>query len=188
MKMQVIRYSLVAATLAAVAGFTSPPPSEAQNVTTAAGVKAKTTRPKSRTEKATITAVTANSMQVTTKEGALDVALTGQTEYWRQEEDLTPAELKVGDTVAFALRGTDGQPTVTSLSPLTLKFGDTATLTFAKTDKMSFSRLTKAQSSDLATGQNISSAMNVLADGKLEARKVTVVIAKPKAPRAPRAG
>jgi hypothetical protein len=146
----------------------------------------KTARPRSRTEKASIAAVTANSIQVTTKEGTLDIALTPETTVLRQENDLLPNELKVGDAIAFPLRGTDDPPTVSSLVPLTLKYADIATLTLNKTEKMSFDRLTTIKSSDLATGQNVSVQMNVLADGKLEARRVTVMIDKPKPAKTPR--
>jgi Cu/Ag efflux protein CusF len=142
---------------------------------------------KSRTEsRATVAAVTADSLQITTKQGAVDAALTPQTEYWRLEDNLKPEELKVGDMVAFALRSTDGQPTVASVAPLTLKFGDDATLTLNKTDRMTFDRLTAIKSSDVAVGQNVAVKMNVLPDGKFEAQRVTVVVAKPKATKAPK--
>ena len=189
MKRKFLGYAMVAAALAAGTGLTSLLPLSAQTTAAPAGAtKTATPRTRSRTEKATIAAVTANSVQVTTKGGTLEVGRGAQTEYWRQEDNLAPSELRVGDTVAFTLRGTDGQPTVASLTPLSLKFGDSATLTFTNTNKMTFDRLTRIQAADLATGQNVSVAMNVLPDGKLEARKVTVIIAKPKTTRTPRAG
>jgi hypothetical protein len=133
-----------------------------------------------------VASVTANAIQVTTKEGTLDIALTAETAVWRQENNLTPAEVKVGDMIAFPLRGTDDQATVSSLSPLTLKFADVATLTLNKTEKLDLDRVTVVKSTDLAAGQNVAVQMNVLADGKLEARRVTILVDKPKAARTPR--
>jgi hypothetical protein len=184
MSSQTIRRSLLAATFAAATVLTSLAPISMPSATAAPAdaPKTKPVRMKSRTDRnVAVAAVTADSLQITTKDGAVDVALTPQTEYWRQEQSLKPDELKVGDTLVFALRSTNGQPTVTALAPLTLKFGDDATLTFNKTDRMSFDRLTTIKSSDLATGQNVTVKMNVLPDGKLEAQRVTVMVPKSKA-------
>jgi hypothetical protein len=89
--------------------------------------------------------------------------------------------LKVGDTVRFPLKGTDGLPTIQSLTPLTLKFGDEATLTLNQTEKMKFDLVTKITAAELATGQEVKIASNVFADGKMEAREVWLVLPPVKA-------
>jgi Cu/Ag efflux protein CusF len=189
MKCRITRRSAITATFAAVMALSTLAPVAIQSASAAPADAAKpvVAKMKSRTEsRATVAAVTADSLQITTKQGAVDAALTPQTEYWRLEDNLKPEELKVGDMVAFALRSTDGQPTVASVAPLTLKFGDDATLTLNKTDRMTFDRLTAIKSSDVAVGQNVAVKMNVLPDGKFEAQRVTVVVAKPKATKAPK--
>jgi Cu/Ag efflux protein CusF len=141
---------------------------------------ARAPKPKSKTAEGTFAVVSATQVKLTTKAGELASNLVPTTEYYRLNEDVAVADLKTGDMVKFPLRGTDGLPTVQSVAPLTLKFGDEATLTFTKSDKMKLDRVTKITATDLAVGQEARVASNLFDDGHMEAREVWVSIPAPK--------
>lgn len=179
--------TLSAAPLLAAALWTTAPTTAARAQTGTAPkttAKPKVERPKSRTAQGTVANVSATSLRATVKDGPWDVTLTPQTEVWRVDSDLAANELKVGDTVMFTLRGTNGLPTVQSLSPMTLKFAEQATLTFGNTNKMTFDRISKMATTELAAGQTAKVAANVFADGKNEARTVWAIFEKPKPAKA----
>jgi hypothetical protein len=74
------------------------------------------------------------------------------------------------------LPGTDDMGRVESLAPLTLKFGDTATLVYTNPGKMRFVRIAKITATDVVTGQKGKVAGNVYPDGRVEAREVWVEV------------
>lgn len=141
----------------------------------------KAVKPKSKTVSGAVALADANQVKLTTKEGDVLVNLVPTTRYYRVQSGVPVAEIKVGDVVKFALKGTDENPTVQSLAPLTLKFGDEATLTYTSSDKMKFDRVSKISAADLVVGQEAKVASNLLPDGKMEAREVWVTIHEPKA-------
>jgi Cu/Ag efflux protein CusF len=141
----------------------------------------KAVKSKSKTVSGAVALADANQVKLTTKEGDVLVNLVPTTQYYRVQSGVPVAEIKVGDVVKFALKSTDGMPTVQSLAPLTLKFGEDATLVFTKSDKMKFDRVSKIAATDLTVGQEAKVASNLFPDGKMEAREVWVTIPHPKA-------
>lgn len=137
---------------------------------------AKAPKPKSRTIEGTFSLANATTVRLKSKDGESNISLVPATEYWRIQTGLSVADLKVGDTVKFTLKGTDDMATVQSLAPLTLKFADIATLTLDKIGRTKFDRVTKLEATDLVAGQNAKVASNLFPDGKLEAREVWVVV------------
>jgi len=147
---------------------------------------AKAPKPKSKLIQGSFSQANATGVKVTTKDGEMSVSLTPKTEYWRIEEGLAAADLKVGEMVKFSLKGTDDMATVQSLAPLALKFGEIATLTFAQTSKMKFDRVNKLMATDLVAGQMTKAYTNLMPDGKMEAREVWVIVKPTKTPKAPK--
>ena len=184
--------ALAVATIMPIFGIASPVLAQGTSATSAARSTTSTStsttpRSRTRTAKSTITAVdtTANTIKVTTtaKNENLDVALTPETEFGKEEQGLTAGELKVGDTVSFSRKGFRATGIVTSLSPLTLKIEDMATLSMTKTEGVKFNRHTALTRTDLAANQTISLRMRTGPDGKIEGRRVIVIVTKPKTPR-----
>lgn len=147
---------------------------------------AKAPKAKSKMIEGSFAQANANSVRVTTKDGAMNVSLTPKTEYWRIEGGLAATDLKVGEMVKFSLRGTDGMATVQSLAPLALKFGEMATLNFVQAPKIKFERVNKLTATDLVAGQTTKAYTSVMPDGKMEAREVWVIIEKPKPVKQPK--
>jgi hypothetical protein len=186
--------ALVLAAIATMAGTVSPAFAQgtpAPTETPAAkptSTRSTAPRARSRTAQSTITAVdtAANTVRVTTKSGneTLDVALTPETEFVREERSLPLTELKAGDTVAFSSKELKGTATITSLNPLTLKVGDAATVTLTKTEELDFDRITPLRATDLAVNQTVAVSMAVQPDGKIQGKRFTVIVPKPRARRA----
>lgn len=174
-------------TLAALLAGSVVYPIDAQPKTpsraTAATKTAKAPRPRSKTVQGTFVQANASSVKLNSKDGELNAVLVPTTEYWRIETGITPSNLKIGDTIRFTLRGTDGMATVQSVSPLTLKFADVATLTIDNPRRMKFERASKLTPTDLASGQTAKVASNVFPDGRIEAREVWVIVEPVRAPR-----
>ena len=161
----------------------------AQPTTTTATKPAKAVKepkPKSKTANGTIAQASATQVKLTTKDGEVTANLVPTTQYWRVQESVKATDLKTGDTVKFPLKGTNGLPTVQGLAPLTLTFGDMATLTITKTEKMKFDLVTKIAATELAAGQSAKVASSVFPDGHMEAREVWVEVAPVKPEKKPK--
>ena len=141
----------------------------------------KAPKPKSRTLQGTFSQANATTIKLKAKDGETNVNLVPTTVYWRIQTGLPVSELKVGDMVKFTLKGTDNMATVQSLSPLTLKFSDVATLTLDKIGRTKFDRVTELTATGLVAGQEAKVASNLFPDGKLEAREVWVIVKPTKA-------
>lgn len=96
------------------------------------------------------------------------------TIFWCYQRGVSAADLKVGETVRMNLPGTDDMGRVESLSPLTLKFGGNATLSYGQDSKVKFERISKITATDVVAGQKGKVAGNVYPDGRIEAREVWV--------------
>ena len=150
----------------------------------------------------TITALDldASPPKVTLRAGAMTLTLKPATKVVKEERDLIAADLKVGDTLCLLTLKSAKIPktstndskikeecTVTTLNPLTLKVGDSATLTITKVELAAFSREAPLQPAQLAVGQTV--AVNFyVRGGDIDVLRLAVVTArpKPKTPRTPR--
>jgi len=118
------------------------------------------------------------------KDGVLTLGLKPTTELVQEERGLASADLNDGDRLSlvdFKTRGKlKGKFTVESKNPLVVKFEDIATFTITKVEDVQFNRYTPLKPAALAVGQTVAIEINVLRDGEIEARRVAVVVVKPK--------
>ncbi len=136
----------------------------------------KSEKPKSKTLLGTFSKADAKAVNVKGKSEELNYSLVPSTVYWRTQKSVSASDLKVGETVKMNLPGTDDIGRIESVSPLTLKFGDNATLTYTNTRRMKFERVSKITATDLVAGQKGKIAGNVYPDGRIEAREVWVEV------------
>lgn len=168
--------------------FTAVPTSNAQNAAPDSSVQAAKPRNRTGTRKleSTITKVETveGAPRLTLREGAMTLSLKPTTELVREERDLTVTELKVGDTlsqISLKGRGNLKEPgTVTATAPLTIALGETAILTLKQVENWSFDRISPLVAADLAAGQTVALEISVLRDGGIEAKRVAVVMMRPK--------
>jgi hypothetical protein len=168
--------SLIIPALAATFGIAGMNPVTAQPKTAAGTAKTKTEKPKSKTLMGTFSQADATAVKVKGKTEEVSYSLVPSTVYWRAQRGVSPADLKVGETVRMNLPGTDDVARVESLSPLTFKFGEDATLIYGKPARMKFERITKITATDIVAGQTGKVAGNVYPDGRIEAREVWVEV------------
>ena len=154
------------------------------NLSCALAAPAKETKPKtakaprlrSKTLEGTFAQASATSVKVQGKSEAMTAALVPTTAYWRTQKGVAAGDLKVGDTIKMNVPGTDDMGRVESLFPLTLKFGENATVIFNTTGRMKFERVSKITPTDLVTGQKGKIASNIYPDSRIEAREVWVYV------------
>lgn len=137
--------------------------------------KAKTEKTRSKTVTGTFSQADATAAKIKGSSEEVSYVLVPTTVYWRLQRGVSPADLKVGETVSIDVPGTSQIGRVESLSPLTLKF-DNATLTYEKTDHVKFERIAKITAADVVVGQKGKIAGNVYPDGRIEAREVWVYV------------
>lgn len=135
-----------------------------------------TARPRSKTVEGPLLQATTTALKLKSREGDLDITLTPDTQYHRMETGLQISDLKQGEIVQFTLKGTNGLPTVETVTPLTLKFSNSAQLTLPNDPKLRFDRISSSSASELAAGQTAKVANNLFPDGRLEAREVWLII------------
>jgi hypothetical protein len=170
------RISLMIPALAVTFGVAGMNSAIAQPKTAAGTTKAKTERPKSKTLMGTFSQADATAVKIKGKTEEVSYSLVPSTVYWRAQRGVSPADLKVGETVRMNLPGTDDVARVESLSPLTFKFGEDATLIYGQPARMKFERITKITATDIVVGQTGKVAGNVYPDGRIEAREVWVEV------------
>jgi len=169
------RIGWVAPIMALTLGITSMNVATAQNKPKAKATKAiKTEKTKSKTIYGTFSQASATGVKIKSNKEEMSANLVPATIFWRYQRGVSAADLKVGETVRMNLPGTDDMGRVESLSPLTLKFGGNATLSYGQDSKVKFERISKITATDVVAGQKGKVAGNVYPDGRIEAREVWV--------------
>jgi hypothetical protein len=125
--------------------------------------------------------------RITLANGAMTLIIKPETEVVREERNLVASDLKVGEVVCFtALKGARSKMSlkekavVTGVNPLTIRIGDAAEMTFLKNDLWEFYRAVPLKSADLKVGQTVAVQIRLQRDGDITARRVAVVVGKPK--------
>ena len=170
------RMGWIVPALALTFGFAAINPISAQNNAPEKTTKAKTERPRSKTLMGTFSRADATALTIKGTKEEMSANLVPTTVFWRTQKGVAPADLKIGEIVKLNLAGTDDMGRVESLSPLTLKFGDNATLIYDKPGKTKFERISKITATDVIAGHKGKVAGNVYADGRIEAREVWVEV------------
>lgn len=192
---------ILAVSLVALSAHTRPCQSQAKETPPQAATSAapqtsetKAAKPRNRTGKrkmeSAITGVERNGgvVRITLLNGGLTLALQPATELVQEERALNASDLKTGDKLSLITlknRGTLKEPaTVTSINPLVLQLGEVGTFQVSKVEDLSFNRYTPLPSSALIVGQTVAVELLISRDGQIEAKRIAVVVVKPKPPRA----